>query len=152
MKKITIIFAFAIYTGLFSPLFWKGAGGRVFAQSREVPFTLDDRDRIIQTQAEVSSLRNDMNTRFEAFDTKFEARFEAIDDRFEAIDDKLNKLYTLIYFILGGVFGLIGLIFWDRRSYVKPVKEDLKELMNVLRDFAKTQPELADILRSHKLL
>ena len=68
------------------------------------------------------------------------------------MDDKLDKLYTLMYFILGGVFGLIGLIMWDRRSYIKPVKENINELQNALRDFAKEQPKLAEILRSRGLL
>ena len=77
---------------------------------------------------------------------------KSIHERFEAINDKLDKLYTLIYFILGGVFGLIGLIFWDRRSYIRPIKEDIHELQNALRDYAKEQPKLADILRSHGLM
>ncbi|MFH1004632.1 MAG: hypothetical protein V1781_03930 [Bacteroidota bacterium] len=82
---------------------------------KEIPYTLDDRDRII----------------------RLEVHLEAIDDKFRAIDDKIDKLYTLIYFVLGGVFGLIGLIMWDRRSYIKPVKEDIKQLQMALREFAK---------------
>ncbi len=75
-----------------------------------------------------------------------------MDTRFEAVDKRFDSLYTLLYFILGGVFGLIGLIFWDRRSYIKPVKEDINQLTASLREYAKEQPKLADILRSHGLL
>ncbi len=116
-----------------------------FSQSREVPFTQDDRDRLIRLEERMAAMEKSTAERFGTME-------KSINERFEAIDDKLDKLYTLIYFILGGVFGLIGLIFWDRRSYIKPVKEDIRELQNALKEYAKKQPELADILRSHGLM
>jgi len=65
---------------------------------------------------------------------------------------RIDKLYTLIYFVLGGVFGLIGLIFWDRRTYTFPLKQDLRQLIDVLKEYAKEQPKLAEILRAHNIL
>jgi len=44
-----------------------------FSQVKEVPFTLDDRDRIIRTEEQVNSLRNEMNARYEATDVKIES-------------------------------------------------------------------------------
>ena len=114
-------------------------------KEQAVPYTLEDRDRAVRMEVR-------MNERFESMQKEMNTRFESMNTRFEAMDDKMDKLYTLLYFILGGVFGLIGLIMWDRRSYIKPVKEDILELQNVLKHYAKKQPELADILRSHGLL
>jgi len=75
-----------------------------FPQSQEVPFTLEDRDRITRTEEKVQSLRNEMNTKFEAMYSKFEAmdskfeamysKFEAIDSKFEAMDSKFEAMDT----------------------------------------------------------
>ncbi len=73
-----------------------------FTQTKEVPFTLDDRDRIIRTEQQIlttnekiTSLRNEMNAKFEAINIKFDAmdsKFESIDSRFEAIDTKFDAM------------------------------------------------------------
>jgi len=121
-------------------------------KEQAVPYTLEDRDRAVRMEVKMNerfeSMQKEMNIRFEAMNT----RFESIDTRFEAMNDKLDKLYTLIYFVLGGVFGLFGFIMWDRRSYIKPVKENIAGLQSALKEYAKEQPKLADILRSHGLL
>lgn len=88
-----------------------------------------------------------MNAKFGSVDAKFTAMEAKFDAKFEAMDDKINKLYTLIYFVLGGVFGLIGLIFWDRRSYIKPVKEDIEQLKAILHRYAEKNPEFKEILK-----
>jgi len=101
-----------------------------FAQAKEITYTLDDRDRMIRVEEQIKSLREEMNTLR------------------EEMNNNINKLYTLIYFVLGGVFGLIGLVLWDRRSYIKPVKEDIEALRNVLRMYAEKNPELKEILKN----
>lgn len=85
------------------------------SQIKEIPYTMDDRDRLIRLEEQLKAMND-------KWDTKF-----------EAMDDKINKLYTLIYFVPGGIFGLIGLILWDSRSYIKPVKEDIYQLRQVWR-------------------
>lgn len=127
-KTLLFVAAFLLLTGI------TALPTCCLSQANQVLYTLEDRDRSIRMEEKIVSLEKSVNTRF------------------ESIDDKLDKLYTLIYFVLGGVFGLIGLVFWDRRSYIKPVKEDIRELQNALKDFAKEQPKLADILRSHGLM
>ena len=115
------------------------------AQATQSSLASDDRERIIGIEKSVIRIEEQLKAQQKEMDNRFDAVQKEMDNRF-------GSLNTLIYFILGGVFGLIGLIFWDRRSYIKPVKEDISELLNVLRDFAKKQPELAEILRSHRLL
>ena len=133
MKTKTILFA-AVLTFNFITLQTSNCFAQPAGKEQAVPYTLEDRDRAVRMEERFESLQKEINTRF------------------EYMDDKMDKLYTLLYFILGGVFGLIGLIMWDRRSYIRPVKEDIRELQNALRDFAKKQPELTEILRSHGIL
>ncbi|MBI5217549.1 MAG: hypothetical protein HY958_01290 [Bacteroidia bacterium] len=124
----------------------------VNAQSRDISFTLEDRDRIIQIeeklnsqQKEIASLRNEMNTRF------------------ESQQQQINDLKTLFYWGFGIMMSLMlflfGFIIWDRRTAMEPlrkqttkVSEQTQTLIFTLREYSKKQPELADILRSHGLL
>ena len=45
------------------------------AMEKEIPFTLDDRDRIIRTEQKVESLQTEMNARFKAIDERFSQLF-----------------------------------------------------------------------------
>ena len=135
----------------------------------QVPFTLEDRDRIIRMEEkieslekEIGSLRNEINARFEAMDQKFPAmdeKFAAMDEKIEAMDEKFeskfNTLFTLIYFVLGGIMGLIGFVLWDRRTFIKPFKDRVNDvedkntrIINSLREQAKNNPSLAEILKN----
>jgi len=141
-----------------------------------VPFTLEDRDRIIRMEEkieslekEIGSLRNEINARFEAMDQKFAAmdeKFAAIDEKFAAMDEKIeamddkfeskfSMLFTLIYFVLGGIMGLIGFVLWDRRTFIKPFEDRVNDvedkntrIINSLREQAKNNPSLAEILKN----
>ena len=95
--------------------------------SREVPFTLEDRDRIIK-----------------------------MDERLESQQRQLDDLKTLFYWGFGILFSLmlflLGFIIWDRRTAMEPVRERTQSLILTLREYAKEQPKLADILRSYGLM
>lgn len=84
-------------------------------ESREVPFTLDDRDRIIRTGQELKSLRNETNVRFDAVDK----RFDGVDKRFEAVNQRFDQLFNFLWAIIG-IFttmtvAVFGFAFWDRK-------------------------------------
>ena len=57
MKKIILIFSFVAVLV-----------SQALPQNVEVPFTLEDRDRIMRTEEKVESLRNEMNARFEGME------------------------------------------------------------------------------------
>ena len=124
---------------------------QAWGQIKEIPYTIDDRDRLIRVEEQIKALQNEMNTRFEAMQKEMNIRFEAMDDKFEAIDDKINKLYTLMYFVLGGVFGLIGFVIYDRKTALAPVARDNRRIKEILYELAKTNPELKEILRNAAL-
>ena len=124
-------------------------------QSQQVNFTLEDRDRIMRTEERVQSLRNEMNTKFEALDTKF----GAIDTKFEAIDSKIETLYWGFGILIALMLFLFGYIIWDRRTALNPVQNktlSLEERMSkiefVTREHAKINPGFAEILKNAGLL
>ncbi len=110
-----------------------------------------------------------IDKRFEQIDKRFEQldkRFEQIDKRFEQINNELDRLVTIIAAVFGGQLALVAAVFgfayWDRRTIVHKARDDtvkyleeegkVRTIIQVLRDKAKTDKELAEILRSHGML
>ena len=131
----------------------------VKAETKEIPFTLDDRDRIIRTEQEVKSLKTEMTVRFEAVDKRFESvdkRFESVNQRFDAIDRRFDQLFNFLWAIIG-VFttmmvAVFGFAFWDRKLSLAPLKREDQRIVSVLIEFAKTQPKLSESLKNAGLL
>jgi cell division protein FtsB len=122
---------------------------------KEIPYTLEDRERLIRLEEQMKAL----NQKIDGQNEKFEAKFDAIDDKFAAQNERFSMLFTLIYFVLGGIMGLIGFVLLDRRTFLKPVKDENKELAKrndkleqALRDYAKDQPKLAEVFRTYGIL
>ena len=90
-----------------------------FAQVQEVPFTLDDRDRIMRTEEQLKSLRNEMN-----------AKFEAVDQRFESLESKFELNFWLFGILFALILFMMGYIIWDRRTALYPVQEKTQNLDN----------------------
>ena len=117
----------------------------IMAQTQEVSYTLDDRDRIIRVEAKMESLETKM------------------DIKFDSQQSQLNDIKTLFYWGFGILITLFvfmfGYMIWDRRTAMKPaldkaeVAEDKsKSLIFVLREYARKKPELAEIMKVHGLL
>jgi hypothetical protein len=138
----------------------------------EVAPRISDRE-IIESLTELKAgqkaLGARMDQRFEAVDQ----RFETVDKRFEAVNQQFDRLWTLMLIMIAGIFGLIGYIVWDRKTALRPVEqrimaleaefhrdleiqhEDgsrLTRLVKVLREMAKSDEKLANVLRSFSLL
>jgi len=131
--------------------------------SGEVPFTLEDRDRIIQMQIKMDEHFESINTRFESINTRFESQQqqitelkESMQQQFSGIQQQISDLKNLFYWTFGIIITLIifmlGFIIWDRRTAMEPLRERTQSLFLTLREYAKEQPKLADILRSYGLL
>ena len=108
------------------------------AETKEIPFTLDDRDRIIRTEQKVESLQTDIN-----------ARFGAIDKRF---DQLFNFLWAFIGIFTAMMVSVFGFAFWDRKLSLAPMKRENTKMLLALRDYAEHQPKLRDILKNAGLL
>ncbi len=151
-----------------------------FVSANERGFTQEDRERLIrlettlkvfmeqtdkrleQMDKRISELREDMNKRFEQIDK----RFEQVDKRFEQVNNELNRLVNIMVGIFAGqialVVAVIGFAWWDRKTVIRKAREEtidylekegrLRKLVEVLREKAKTDKELAEILKQHGLL
>ena len=145
--------------------------GISFMQAQNaVPFTLEDRDRIIRTEENLKRLEQSMNERFQGIDQRFEGidqRFEGINQRFDSLESsitrEINRIHALMLWGFGMTFtfmlGLVGFVLWDRRSFMKPVQQDTKELEErerklekILKEYSSKQPDLAAIMKMHGLL
>jgi hypothetical protein len=110
----------------------------VKAEVNEIPFTLEDRDRIIRTEQKVESIVTVMNSRFEAIDKRFDQLF--------------NFLWAFIGIFTAMMVSVFGFAFWDRKLSLMPMKKENTKMLDVLRDYAEHQPKLKEILKSAGLL
>ncbi len=127
----------------------------LFAQSKEIPFTLEDRDRLIRIEAKLE----EMEKRFEQIDKRFEEinrRFEEINRRFE----QLTQLFIGIVAAFAGIVAVtIGFAIWDRRTALSPyirrsreIEEREEILEKALKEFAKVEPKMSEILKKLGIL
>jgi nitrate reductase NapE component len=139
----------------------------VHAELKEVPFTLDDRDRLIRTEQKVEALdakidmkidgvngkivglRSEMNGKIDGLRSEMNARFEAIDKRF---DQLFSFLWAIIGIFTTMMVSVFGFAFWDRKLFLAPVKRENRKMLMALRDYAKHQPKLQEILKNAGLL
>ena len=70
---------------------------------------------------EINKQIAEINKQQAVANARFEAKFEGIDKRFDIL------LYVTLG-VLGGVFGIIVMIFWDRRAAMRPIEEKTQEL------------------------
>ena len=118
------------------------------AFSKEVPFTLEDRDRIIRLEAKL----DEIDKRFEQIDK----RFEQIDKRFEQV---ISFLWILTTIFIAITSATIGFAFWDRKTSLKPIEEKvtinekkLEHALAALRKLASVDKKVHAILKEFNLL
>jgi len=121
MKTLRRFFCFFLF---FLPLVLK-------AEVKEIPFTLDDRDRIIRTEQKLESFHSEVNTRF---------------------DQLFNFLWAIIGIFTAMMISVFGFAFWDRKLSLAPMKRENEKMISVLREYAKHQPKLLEILKNAGML
>ena len=130
-------------------------------------------NRFEQVDKRLDDLNRSINNRFEQVDK----RFEQIDKRFEDVNRRMDGLQNTMLALFGAILSLIvalfGYIIWDRRTMLRPVVDRLDRLerevtkdldllneegsrltrlVKTLREHAKSDPKLAEILRTFSLL
>ena len=136
-------------------------------------FTQKDRELLIRLDERL----NQMDKRFEQIDKRFEQvdkRLEELRDdmnrRFEQVDKRFESMQQLMLGIIAAFAAIvavaIGFAIWDRRTMVRPFETKVKQvegkmseeddktdrLISVLREYAKHNKEIAQILRSFHFL
>ena len=108
----------------------------------------------------------DMNKRFEDINKRFEdmnKRFEDINKRFDLLNKRISDLVhttnTMMVVFGGLVVAMMGLVFWDRKTLIEKAKESAvkkietdSRLIKALRELAKTDKKLAEVMKSFGLL
>ena len=104
--------------------------------------------------------------RFEQMEKRLNERFEQMEKRFEQLERRIDSLERIMLAIFGGivviVVSVIGFAYWDRRTIIRRSVEESKiqlerewrigDIIAVLREKAKTDRELAEIMRRFGLL
>jgi len=110
-----------------------------------------------QTNQRFEEMYTYMNKRFEDINKRFEEMYTYMNKRFEDINKRFEQLYTFLW-IVTGIFtsftlGVIGFALWDRRTIIRKAREEaLDQIIAVLRDLAREDERVANILRKHGLV
>jgi hypothetical protein len=111
------------------------------AETKEVPFTLDDRDRIIRTEQKIEAI---------------DQRFKYVDQRFDSMDKRFDQLFNFLWAIVGiftaMMISVFGFAFWDRKLSLAPLKKEDQRIISVLVEYSKYEPKLLESLRNAGLL
>ena len=116
------------------------------AMAGDIPFTLEDRDRLTRIEAKLENFENSMEKRFQQVDIRFtelredmnkrfeqiDKRFEQVDKRFEQVDKRFEQMFNFVW-ILATIFtaitaATIGFAVWDRRTMVRPFESKVKQI------------------------
>ncbi len=115
------------------------------ALPKEVPFTQEDRDRIIRLEEGQKHLQ------------------KQIDEFKRDTQRQFDELRTFLYWGFGILFGgmgiLIGFVIWDRRTAVEPVARKLREIEEkeekierFIKELARKDPEIKEIAKKEGLI
>jgi hypothetical protein len=103
------------------------------AQQQELPYTLADRNRMIQVEAKVDALS---------------ARFDQVDRRIDRMEDKFDTWFTRGFgLVLGAIFALFVFIIFDRRTTLAPVKREQDKILEVLKELGKEDVKIREALK-----
>ena len=129
--------------------------GAIFPYGREVPFTQEDRDRIIRLEEGLKSV----NQRIDDLNKRIDDVNKRIDDINKRIDELRNFMLWGFGILFGGMGILIGFVIWDRRTALAPTIKKYKELEErgeklerALKELAEKDPKVAEILKHIGLL
>jgi prefoldin subunit 5 len=132
-------------------------------QSKEVPFTLEDRDRLIQIETELKALSKSVDVRFDEANRRVDTRFDETNKRIDEINRKIDMLFNFLW-IISGVFttitvATIGFAIWDRRTAIKPLDDRVRKIedkekvfIDALKKLAERDRELFELLKKYNLL
>ena len=101
----------------------------------------------------------DMNKRFEDMNKRFEEMRADMNKRFE---EMMSFLKMIVGIFTALVVALIGFAYWDRRTIIRKARDEviefleregkLRKLIDALKELAKEDRKLAEVLRSFGLL
>jgi len=104
-------------------------------------FERDTTERLVKVEAEIRAVN------------------QRIDDLNQSLSRRIDDVMNLLYVVIAGMFGLIGFVIWDRRTALAPairINKELEEreerIEKALREYAKKEPGLAEVLKNLGLM
>lgn len=142
-----------------------------FAFSEEIPFTKEDRDRLIRLEVRLEENSKFLQKQIDEVNKSLQRQIDdvnkslqkQIDDVNKSIQKQIDDLRTFMLWGFGILFGgmglLIGFVIWDRRTAVAPVAKRQQELEErsekiekAFKELAKHDSRVAEILKDVGLL
>ncbi len=123
----------------------------VSAFAKEVSFTHDDRERLIRIEEGLKAV----NQRIDDTNKRIDDTNKRIDDTNKRIDELKDFMLWGFGILFGGMGILIGFVIWDRRTALAPairknreLEEREERIEKALREYAKKEPRLAEVLKN----
>ncbi|MCS6894828.1 MAG: hypothetical protein NZZ60_01600 [Bacteroidia bacterium] len=141
--------------------------------NQPVPYTLADRDRLVRLEERVANMEKELALFREQYRqemAELRAQLARMESRHDSsIGDLRTQLAhmqsrsdTQFYTLLTILIGFIAFLLWDRRKALAPMEakvaelqkdaDKLSRLVQSLREYARTHPDLAEILRRYELV
>jgi hypothetical protein len=120
--------------------------------SKEIPYTLEDRERLIRLEEGIKSV----NQRIDGLE-------KSLNQRIDDVKEEIRDLKTFILWGFGILFSgmgiLMGFVLWDRRTAITPVikrtrelEEENEKIYKVLKEMGKRDTKIAQILKQVGIL
>ncbi len=125
---------------------------KINADSKVIPYTMDDRDRMMRLEVKLEEGLKTIDAKFDAINSKFDAESKKSDARFEALQRQIDFTNNLILTLIAGLLGSIIYMWWDRRAANAPIKDAVeleakknKNIVLALKEYANINPEFKNI-------
>ncbi|MBW8051001.1 MAG: hypothetical protein FVQ77_11825 [Cytophagales bacterium] len=123
-----------------------------FAQNE---FTQKDREFLIELRVTMGELR----VTIEQMEKRIDQRFQQMEKRIDDIQTYMLWGFGILFACMLGLFGsIVGLFMREREIEIKPAEKKLysstkreKLIESILKDYAKKQPELSEIIKMRGL-
>ncbi len=132
------------------------------AQQQQVPYTLADRDRLIQVEANVNGMRNEMSSlrnEMNGLRNEMNSLRNEMNAKFETVNAKIDYIFWMMGVMVAFMIFMLGFIIWYRRTTLAPVKSEIEELKianekmkDIFRKQAEFHPQLREILKNAGIL
>jgi len=101
------------------------------AWAKDVPYTLEDRDRLVRVETKIEQI---------------DKRFEQIERRFERLENVMMWGFVLLFTTM---VGMVGFVLWDRRTALAPVARAMKEKEAEIEELKKRERLLEEAVREY---